>query len=270
MKSFNFLVFIFFCFTTRTAAQDRNYIGISLHSGLFLVDGDIDGKGPGVGFRIQFPTHSILAVRANAAYHSAKGLGVQPWTHSTFGGGLIESVYTPYLNEKEGWFPSYHFQQTSIEFEGQFSIMKTIAAITDDEFDAIDVYLLGGLGLFRKQTNLDLLDQNGLPYSNLASKALNGQSFETKSGRDQIRKTLRSIYDGNYETTINYSAKFNISFGAGFSFKLNELMSIGLEHKMIFYPNVDYIDGIRFRTAVDQTTSKDKATYSSMFLMIKI
>ena len=248
----------------------KPFCGISLHSGLFLINGDIDGAGQGAGVRIQIPANTILSVRANAYFASGKGVGVQSYQHSSFGGGLVESVFEPYRNVKDGWYPSYQYQQVVVEMEGLLNVLKLINNSYDLNFEYLDVYILGSLGLFGKQTRLDILDNQGLPYTNLQSKVGSGLSINTRKGRDQIKKNVRSIYDGDYETEIQYPGNLTLSYGGGFAFNLNKSISVGLEHKFIIYPDVDYIDGIRFRTSLDQPLSKDKASYTNLYLMIKI
>lgn len=281
-SNYNMIRFLFTCIIagfsvccghTQISDNDTDkkpLFGISLHSGLFLINGDIDGAGQGAGVRIQFPANTIFSVRANAYFASGKGVGVQAYQHSSFGGGLVESVFEPYRNVKDGWYPSYQYQQVVVEMEGLLNVLKLINKIYDMEFEYMDLYILGSLGLFGKQTRLDMVDSQNLPYTNLLSKVGSGLDIATSKGRNQIRKNVRSVYDGDYETEIQYPGNITYSFGGGFAFNLNKSISVGFEHKFIFYPDVDYIDGIRFRTSLDQPLSEDKASYSNLFLMIKI
>jgi len=49
----------------------------------------------------------------------------------------------------------------------------------------------------------------------------------------------------------------------GISRKINERINVSLEHMVILSDN-DYLDGIKFRTSVDQTNSNDVAHYTSV------
>jgi hypothetical protein len=275
---FSFLISVFFIFdvccqdTTTKIDEKKPLFGLGVHRGSIAIDGDVEGGGFGAGIRFQIPVNSILTLRANTLIATAKGISTQPWFHaSVAGGGLLETVYEPYKNNQEGWFPSYNFLQLTIEMEGTFSIMKTITKVLDSKFEFFDIYILGGYGISAKQTKVDLLDQNGLPYSTLITRSgFSLEKADTKSGRNQIRNNLRSIYDNDYETEIKYKGISTYSYGAGLFFNVYKNIALGLEHKIIVYPGVDYIDGIRFRTSFDQTLDKDKAIYTSIFVIAKI
>ncbi|MBP9197799.1 MAG: hypothetical protein KBF35_09050 [Saprospiraceae bacterium] len=275
---FSFLISVFFIFdvycqdTTSKIDEKKPIFGLGVHRGYFAVDGDIEGGGFGAGIRFQIPVNTIFSLRANTLVNTATGISYQPWHHSSVGnGGLIETVYEPYKNNQEGWFPSYNFLQVTIEMEGIFSIMKTITKVLDSKFDFFDLYILGSYGFSAKQTKVDLLDQNGLPYTNLITRS--GFSLEkanTRSGRNEIKKNLMSIYDNDYETEIKYKGISTYSYGAGLLFNVHKRVALGLEQKIIVYPGVDYIDGIRFRTSFDQTLNSDKAIYTNLFIIVKI
>ncbi|MBK8628291.1 MAG: hypothetical protein IPN86_22870 [Saprospiraceae bacterium] len=256
--------------TEKNGAIKKPRVGISLHSGFFRINGDVDGNGLGHSIKVQMPLHTIFSLRANVFYGSAKGLNDAPWVHAVYGGGLVETFYEPYRNQQEGWYPSYRTNQSIIEVEGLFSLMKTVTKVLDIKIDNFDFYVLGSFGIFGKKTSLDLLDQNGLPYVNMVSRASSGLNNDIAADRKKIKENIRGIYDGKYETDFNYKGLFTHSYGAGFSMKITQLLSLGLEHKRIFYPNVDYLDGIRFRTGIDQTLMDDKSSFTNVFFMMQI
>ncbi|MFZ1751996.1 MAG: hypothetical protein WAU01_17505 [Saprospiraceae bacterium] len=189
------LVFLFICTSGVVDAQSQNddekqkpQLGITVHTGYYRVNGDIDGHGIGMGGRIHIPVHYILSMRFNLMVSQARGLSYQPWYGTNINsGGLVESIYQPYQNNPGGWFPSYRFTQATFEMEGVMDILKIITKTTNIHFDQIGIYVTGGFGVIGKTTDLDLLDQNGLPYDDLVNRSGSStSSIETQKGRREI------------------------------------------------------------------------------------
>ena len=78
------------------------------------------------------------------------------------------------------------------------------------------------------------------------------------------------IFLDKYIIKIKYNGISTYSYGAGLLFNVHKRVALGLEQKIIVYPGVDYIDGIRFRTSFDQTLNSDKAIYTNLFIIVKI
>lgn len=276
-KSLTYLFIIFisstsgFCQTADTKVIDKKqFFGISVHRGLFGIAGDIPGGGFASGLRFHFPVNKSLSLRVNALYGTAKGLSYQVYRHSNYGGGLLEYHFEPYRNHPEGWYPSYHFRHLSVELEGLISIIKIINETFGANIQFMDLYFLGGYGLISKQTKLDLLDKNGMPYESLLTRAGTNLNIDVGKERNQILKNIEAIYDGNYETEVLYKkGKTIYSFGSGLTFKVNKMIDVGVELKAIIYPDTDYIDGIRFRTALDQPNNSDAAVYMNLYALFK-
>ncbi|MBK9581245.1 MAG: OmpA family protein [Saprospiraceae bacterium] len=225
------------------SAKPKNSWELGVHLGHLFIDGDVDTKIPGgygVGLHLRKAIHYVFSVRADFMYGQSKGMDPQGWTTTEFGGGLVESGST-------GNFNGYA-KYTTLS-EGTHS------------------------------TKLDLLDASGNAYTGLA--AIRGtDKFNTKAGRKEIISDLEAKYDGKYETAgfkkagifrlgdeTNVHVVFTASMGV--SRKISKRINIGLEHQLITSDN-DYLDGIHFRTALDQTNNNDISHYTNVRLGINL
>ncbi|NNK89855.1 MAG: OmpA family protein, partial [Saprospiraceae bacterium] len=142
-------------------------------------------------------------------------------------------------------------------------------------------YATLGVGLDHHTAKLDLLDNNGLPYMDLISR-LNWtrDEFNTKVGRDRIKSELGVIYDGVYETEgfkkegiFRIGDDFNIHVvfvpSMGVSRKISKRLNIGIEHQ-IFLSDNDYLDGNKYRTALDQTNNVDIGHYTNLTIGVNL
>ncbi len=262
-------------YDTLHLAKKGKVFGISPHYGYNKMIADIPGNGYGYGVRLIAPMNATLSLRLNYFGTSSSGISLQPWTHSSvgtpFGGGLVEYIYQPYQNNPDGWFPSYSFSQFTIELEGLLSITKLLNKQFDMPVYNFDLYILGSYGFYRHTTRMDVLDQNGKPYINLISKTgWTNEKFDTKEGREAIKKAITDIYDGEYETQLSVAIKkITYSYGAGLKFNINSRLNLGIEYKIIKYSNFDYADGIRFKSSVEFSGDDDSARYADFLLEYK-
>lgn len=252
--------------------ENKKIIGFSLHSGLYIVNADIDGSGLGLGARINIPVNAMLSLRVNYFNSFSKGLSSQPWTHSSQGGGLIENEYEPYRDNVQGWFPSYKFRQSTIELEGLLNLAPLLNKTANFNLSGFDVYILGSYVFFGHRLDLDLLDESGKPYENLVS--LSGwtiEKFNLDSGRKEIKNKLIGYYDGDYETQMNTAIRNKTySYGAGLKYHVSPSFSIGLEYKNVNYKDFDYIDGVRFKNPSELSLDNDLANYMNIFIEGKL
>jgi hypothetical protein len=265
-------IFTFAQDTSFENSPARKKFGIGFNTGLFMLKADIPGIGVANGLNFHLGVNSTLSLRLNTIVGSAKGLSAQPWRSSRFGGGLVESVYSPYANNVQGWFPSYKYEQTSIQLEGLLSLTRLIAKQIDADFRFIDLHVIGGYGIFFHITSLDLLDGNQNPYPTLiGSTSWTPEKYDSKNGRKSIRNQLTKIYDGKYETqSLAIATIHTYSYGASLRFNISPNFGVGLEAKIIKYPGSNYADGIRFRTADDISTNEDSALFLSVLAQYKL
>jgi hypothetical protein len=257
-------------------SADHKLIGISLHSGVYDLKADVPGAGVGFGLRFHVPVNFVVSMRLNYFASTATGISDKPWVHSSVnigsngnevGGALVDAEYRPYENNPDGWFPSYSFSQKTSEIEGLINLAKLF------KIDLIDLYIIGGYGIFNHTTELDLLDKSGSPYPNLISKTgWTVDKYDTKAGRKEILKNIESIYDGNYETRLKNGntdkSHYLVSFGFGMRFNLNSNIGLGLEWKEIKY-DYDQADGLRFLNSTEFTQNQDNARYINLFAEMK-
>ena len=270
------------------SAKPKNAWELGVHLGHLFVDGDVDTRIPGgygVGLHLRKAIHYVFSLRADFMYGVSKGIDPQGWSTDNFDGGLVESGstgdfkgYEKYLTLSEGWNPSYKTQQGYLAMQGVVNIGNLLFHKDRNKWNW---YTAIGAGLASHKTNLDLLDASGNAYTGLAAIRDDGsEKFNTKAGRKAIISDLDAKYDGKYETPgfkkagifrLGDETNIHVVFTAsmGISRKLSKRINLGLEHQVITSDN-DYLDGIHFRTAQDQTNNNDISHYTNLRLGINL
>ncbi len=266
------------------SAKPKNAWELGIHFGHFFIDGDVDRNIPsgfGVGLHLRKAIHYVFSIRGDLFYGQAKGLDPQPWTHRNQGGGLVESVFDPYNGstpDATEWFPAH---KTTYIYGALQAVVNIGNLLFHKDRNKWNWYVAVGVGLDTHKANLDLLDGDGNPYTNLRSASgYNSNDFDTRDGRKQIKDNLENIYDGDYETEgfkkkgiFRLGDETNIHVvwtgSMGVSRKLSKRINLGLEHQIMASDN-DYLDGIKFRTAVDQTNNVDIGHYTNFRLAINL
>ncbi len=264
-------------------SRPKNSWEIGLHGGHFFIDGDVDRRIPGgwgAGLHLRKAMNYIFSIRASAFYGVAKGLENQPWRHRSIGGGLVEPTFRPYDVDGGGpgyWFPSHKTTYIS----GDLAVLLNIGNLLfHKERNKWNWYAGLGIGIDHHDVKLDLLD-GSVPYEDLQNRSGYADGdFDTKAGRDAIESALDGIYDGIYETPgfkkkgiFRVGDDFNIHVvfipSMGISRKINKRVNIALEHQAFLSDN-DYLDGIKFRSALDQTNNVDIGHYTHVRVGINI
>lgn len=257
------------------SAKPKNAWELGIHAGHYLIDGDVDRRLPagyGFGLHLRKAIHYVFSVRADFMYGQAKGLDPQMWTHVSKGGGLVEEVFADYRNQ-DGWFPAHKTSYGYLALQGVVNIGNLLFHKDRNKWNW---YAAVGGGFSSHKTMLDL--KNGTSaYTGLA--ALQG-NFDTRAGRKSIKDAIDARYDGTYETEswkkkgiFRLGDETNIHFvftaSMGVSRKINQRINIGLEHQVMTADN-DMLDGIRFRTAQDQSNNNDISHYTNLRLGINL
>lgn len=269
------------------SAKPKNAWELGVHLGHLFIDGDVDNRKPGgygFGLHLRKAIHYVFSVRADFMYGQSRGIDPQGWTTPNFGGGLVESGstgnfqgYTPYSTLVEGWNPSYKTTQGYLAMQGVVNIGNLLFHKDRNKWNW---YTAIGVGLSSHKAELDLLDASGRPYTGLATIRGTGDKFNTRAGRKEIIDDLDAKYDGKYETAgfkkagifrLGDETNVHVVFTAsmGISRKINKRINIGLEHQVILSDN-DYLDGIKFRSAVDQTNNNDISHYTNIRVGINL
>ena len=264
------------------SAKPKDAWELGLHFGHLLIAADVDSAIPGgygLGLHLRKALHYTFSLRADVFYGKASGLESQPSSHSSAGGGLVQSAFSDYSisngHPDQTWFPSYQTTSAYGAIQGIFNIGNMLFHKDRNKWNW---YVTGGFGLANYTTNLDLLDASGAPYTDLrTASGFNSQLFDTKAGRSDIRNAIDGIYDGVYETQ-GPSKKGVFSLGGdgsninvvltasmGISRRISKSFNIGLEHQIMHSGN-DFLDGINSRSAFDQTNSSDIMHYTNIRL----
>ena len=265
------------------SAKPKNMWELGVHFGHFFIDGDVDRTIPGgygAGIHLRKAIHYVFSLRLEAFYGQAWGLDPQPWRHRSQNGGLVEEVFDVYGQpETDGvWFPSH---RTTFIHGNIQTVINIGNLLFHKERNKWNWYATIGAGLSHHKAMLDMLDGNGNPYTSLEARTnWSRDLFDTRQGRLDIKEDLRNVYDGDYETEgfkkegiFRIGDETNIHFmwtaGMGLARKIGKRFNIGLEHQ-IFLTDNDYLDGIKFRTAQDQTNNVDIGHYTHIRLAFNL
>jgi len=259
------------------SAKPKNAWELGIHLGHFFIDGDVDTKIPGgygLGLHLRKAIHYVFSLRADFMFGQAKGLDPQMWSHVSRGGGLVEEVFSPYANQ-DGWFPSYKTSYGYLALQGVVNIGNILFHKDRNKWNW---YTAIGVGLSSHSAKLDLLNGN-TAYTGLGTIQQQG-NIDTRAGRKDIKSKVNDIYDGTYETAgwkksgifrLGDETNVHVVFTAsmGISRKISNRINLGLEHQVNLSDN-DALDGIRFRTALDQTNNNDISHYTNLRLGINL
>lgn len=278
------------------SARPKDAWELGVHLGHYFIDGDVDRRIPGgygVGLHLRKAVHYVFSVRADLFYGVARGLDPQPWSAASAlpnsqGGGLTEvfanedlgynDVYGVYEEAGEVWFPSHRTRNVYGALQGVINIGNLLFHKDRNKWNW---YMAIGAGLSSHRTMLDLFDADGQPYTDLRNRVdFTADRFNTKAGRDDIESLLDGIYDGEYETEgfkkrgiFRLGDETNIHVmwtgSMGIARKISRRLNLGVEHQVMATDN-DYLDGIKFRTALDQTNNVDLQHYTNIRLAINL
>ena len=276
------------------SAKPKNAWELGVHFGHMFIDGDVDREIPGgygVGLHLRKALHYIFSIRGDLFYGVAKGLEPQPWKHrwadnlggNGVGGGLVERVFDPYNPKTNNggptrWFPAH---KTTYIYGALQAVVNIGNILWHKERNKWNWYMAIGAGLDTHTTMLDLLDGESKPYAALVDRVQwTPTKFDTKSGRQLIKDDLKALYDGDYETEGHKKAgifrvgdETNIhvvwTASMGVSRKISKRINIGIEHQVMVSDN-DYLDGIKFRTSLDQTNNVDIPHYTNIRIGINL
>ena len=272
------------------SAKPKNAWELGVHLGHYAIVGDVNTSLPGgfgLGLHLRKAVNYVFSIRGDLFYGRTSGLEAQPWTTRADGGGLVEygrsdedlvNDYALYEGT-EGWFPSYQTTTTYGSIQGVLNIGNLLFHKDRNKWN---IYMALGIGLSNNDTKIDLLDENGSAYSSTLSTDVGwtNELFDSRSGRNDIKDALNDIYDGDYETDApTKQGVFKLgddnpihimwSGSLGIARKINNRFNIGLEHQFMATNN-DYLDGITFRTALDQSNSVDVQHYTNIRLAINL
>jgi len=228
-------------------AKPRNELEIGIKGGLSTVSGDVRSWLPtfGVGAHVRKALGYVFSVRMEYDYLTAKGLNWSPSTSGVQANAVLKQIYPS--------GPVFYNYKTTIQ---ELSI-QGVVTLNNIRFHkaktGVAVYGFGGLGGSTYSTFYNALDANGNPYNyqNIVNQ-FSGSGF-TYGNRKEIKKAIKDMLDGSFETMAERDKsqptifggtpfRFVLVLGAGIEFKLNNKFNIALEDKVTI-TKTDLIDG---------------------------
>ena len=232
-------------------AKPRNQWEIGLKGGLYTIKGDVSPLASwGAGLHVRKAIGYVFSVRGELGYNIAKGLN---WKRG-YAGDHTQYVAAGYATPNS-LAPVFHNYKSTV-IDGSIQGVVTLNNLRFHKAKTgFNIYFFGGLGGLIYDTKLDLKDGNGNRYNYAPASGPLAGNLEYKNRKD-IRKELKNILDGNYETKApdygDDAKLFDKPFrptivgGLGIQFKVSERFSLSLENK-ITIPKTDVIDGIKYQ-----------------------
>ncbi|HJW29775.1 MAG TPA: hypothetical protein VJ508_11115, partial [Saprospiraceae bacterium] len=259
---------------------------LGIHAGYAFVSGDVEAPFPagyGFGLHIRKAINYTLSWRFDGTYQSSKGFDARSFNflsaERTYNQNLATEpqliAYTDETSSADNIHRNYKADILDLSLEGILNIGNILFHNPSNKWNFYGV--LGG-GLDLPKTKVDLL-HNGQPYDFSGVSA--GLDLTTKKGRNESRKRLKELLDGDYETPAGIEKDIitlfgdhktvipHFHFGIGLSRKLSKRINIGIEHRILIADS-DLYDGFEDRTNVDETSSNDIPHYTSIRLGINL
>ncbi len=267
-------------------AKPKNMWELGIHAGSAFISGDVDAPFPagyGFGLHLRKAINYTLSFRLDGTYQSSKGfdargynfLGSEKTYTQNVADHPILSNYTDITTNNDNIHRNYKTNILAFSFEGILNIGNVLFHNPSNKWNLYGVF---GIGLDLPKTSVDLLNGDQLyDFSGVTA----GLDLTTRKGRNQSRKNLKALLDGNFETkggvdqdVITFLGDYktvipHFNFGIGLTRKLSKRINISLEHRVMISDN-DLLDGFTYRSNLDQSTSKDVPHYTSVRLGINL
>jgi outer membrane protein OmpA-like peptidoglycan-associated protein len=260
-------------------AKPRNQWEIGLQVGAFSVSGDVRNRFPGFGAALHArkALGYVFSLRGQVGFGTTKGLNFQPSSNYSKNRAWI-------LNGYNGSPIFYNYKTNVYDLS-----LQGVVTLTNIRFhkakSSFNIYAFAGLGGMIYDTKIDALEGN-TPYTAdfqaiFAKYSPSGFAYED---RKDIRKDLKDVLDGDYETEADRDAgqpelldkpfRPIFNFGAGIQFKLSKKLSLAIEDK-ITIPKTDLLDGQQWQengpgTATAQTRDYDNYNFLSVGLNLSV
>ena len=229
-------------------AKPRDMWQLGLFAGVPWVDGDapMTLKGAGSGFSsyssgfgvsLRKAIGYVVSLRGSLAYYNMLGMDYQ--RNRNFNNH--PQIQQQYLTAPRGYIHNFRSQAFVPSLEALVSLNNIMFHSKQSRWN---LYGLIGYAAFTYKTKMDIVDGAGNRYL--------VEDIDVTRERKDIRKVLRSTFDGVYETTAltndrrpdfgEYNLRHSFSTGAGFEYKVGKKTSLSAEYKRIATRD-DYVDG---------------------------
>ena len=255
-------------------AKPRNQWEIGLQAGAFSISGDVRNRFPGIGAALHArkALGYVFSLRGQVGFGTTKGLNFQP--SRSYSKNTAWAAYNPTTTSV---FYNYKTNVYDLSLQGVVTLSNIRFHKAKSSFN---VYAFAGLGGMIYDTKIDALD-GSTPYNFNVTDVTQYAPYEYKN-RKKIRKALKDILDGDYETeaaadpgqpkVFDKPFRFIANVGAGVQFKLNKKLSLAIEDKLTI-PKTDLLDGQQWQeNGPGQQTaqSRDYDTYNFLSLGINV
>jgi len=256
-------------------AKPRNQWEVGLNVGAFSIAGDVRSTYPGFGaaLHVRKALGYVLSLRGDLGWGVAKGLNfVRSYSY------ISNSAWAPYL---VGGLPSsgvfYNYKTNVYDLS-----MLGVVTLNNIRFHraktGFNIYGFAGGGGMIYNAKVDALKSDGTTYAQDFANVADG-TFED---RRELRKQLRDILDGEYETDAEndplkpkvFGNPFRPTFvaGVGMQFKLNNKLSISFENKYTLPLKTDLLDGQQWQSnsVTNPSMTRDFDAYNFTSLGINV
>jgi outer membrane protein OmpA-like peptidoglycan-associated protein len=257
-------------------AKPRNQWELGIKVGAFGISGDVPSLFPGIGagLHLRKALGYVFSLRGELGFGTTKGLSFASTTAYKF-----NPAWARYLDGAGNPTQAIFYNYKSTIYDASLQGVVTLNNIRFHKSKtSFNVYGFAGLGGMIYDTKIDALNAQGQPYDFSSIPAGHYQQRKT------IKKALKKLLDGNYETPaeapINkpqmFGKPFTPSFvaGVGMQFKLNRKLSLALETKFTLPLRTDLLDGQQWQSnsssAPAQTRDYDTYNFTSVGLNIAL
>jgi outer membrane protein OmpA-like peptidoglycan-associated protein len=263
-------------------AMPRNQWELGLKLGAFSISGDVRSRFPGIGaaVHVRKALGYVFSLRGEVGYGRASGLNWMPSNNYTKNSAW-QSYYG--ITPTRSVFYNYRTSVWDLTLQGVFTLNNIRFHRAKSGFN---VYGFAGIGGLIYGTDVDALNGNtAYDFSTVINQyGPGGFAYED---RKDIRKDLKDILDGEYETPaeedrgqpklFDKSFKPILTGGAGIQFKLSRKLSLGIEDRFNITKS-DLLDGQQWqendatpgRLATAQTRDYDLTNFLSVGLNITL
>jgi outer membrane protein OmpA-like peptidoglycan-associated protein len=270
---------------SRYSAKPKSMWELGIHAGPAFVSGDVEAPFPagyGFGLHVRKAINYTLSWRLDVSYQSSKGYDARSFNflaaERTYSQNIADfpvlAAYTDESIQEDNIHRNYKANILGVSFEGILNIGNVLFHNPSNKWNFYGV--IGG-GLNFPETAVDLL-HDGQPYD--FSGVQEGLDLTTQDGRNESRKRLKELLDGDFETEGGIENDIiaigdhktiipHFSFAVGLSRKLSKRINLGIEHRVLISDN-DLLDAFEDRTSLDETTSNDVPHYTSVRLGINL
>lgn len=260
-------------------AKPRNQWEIGIQAGAFSISGDVRNRFPGLGaaLHVRKALGYVFSLRGQFGFGTTKGLNFQPSMNYTKNRAWATNGY---LNTPV--FYNYKTNVYDLSLQG-------VATLTNVRFhkakSSFNIYAFAGVGGMIYDAKIDALKGNTTYAADFQAiyNKYQGNGFAYKDRKD-IRKDLKDVLDGDYETEADrdngqpelFDKPFRpvFNFGAGMQFKLSKKLSLAIEDKLTI-TKTDLLDGQQWQengpgTATAQTRDYDNYNFLSVGLNLAV